>query len=111
FSRDWSSDVCSSDLGGDVDPRAVRVGDPAGDREAQAGALRLPARLVSPVEALEHVGELRNRDPDPRVRDDDSRPGVHRCNIEADAAARGRELDGVVEHDQEQLTDESWIAD
>src|SRR3989441_654142 len=96
--------------GADLDPRAVRVGDPAGDREAQAGALRLPPRLVSPVEALEHVGELRGGDPNPRVRDDDGRPAVHGCNVEPDATARGRELDGVVEHDQEQLTDQSRIT-
>src|SRR5256712_5053785 len=95
--------------GADVDARAVRVGDPAGDREAQAGALRFPPRLVSPVEALEHVGQLRGGDPDPRVRDDDGRPAVHRCNVEPDATARGRELDGVVEPDQEQLTDEGRI--
>src|SRR2546430_10335079 len=45
FDCDWSSDVCSSDLGGPspraahhVDPPAVRLGNPLGDGESQPRA-------------------------------------------------------------------------
>src|SRR3546814_8591692 len=64
---DWSSDVCSSDLGADdaaeLDQRHARLGRDAADLGTQRldllavllGEL-LPAALAQPIEALEPVG-------------------------------------------------------
>src|SRR5699024_11360958 len=49
--RDWSSDVCSSDLEG----AAGAVGDVAGDDLADRDAARLGVRLEEAVEAEEEV--------------------------------------------------------
>src|SRR5207302_5808828 len=75
FSRDWSSDVCSSDLSG---------------RRGEAGpmkSLELAVRASHRVEALEDAGERRagHRGPDLLVRE----PGVDAI---ADAAEAMRPL-------------------
>src|SRR3989449_5148483 len=48
----------------DVDPRAVHVGDPASDREAEPGPVGLPAGRVAAIEALEHMRQLLGGDAD-----------------------------------------------
>ena len=55
-----------------ADVAAVRAGDVAGDRQAEAGAaFVLVARLVQPVERPEHVLPVRRRDAGAVVVDDD----------------------------------------
>src|SRR5690606_40770420 len=51
FSRDWSSDVCSSDLAGtqpDGVPGSVRVAQPTDDGPAVTGGAARAARYVRP---------------------------------------------------------------
>src|SRR6266480_5661593 len=93
----------------DTDPGVVRIGNPAGDREAEPRPVRLPPGRISAVEALEHVGELLGRDADAGVRYDHRRPAVLDGHVETHMTPGGRELDGIVEDDQEQLADERSI--
>src|SRR6266516_4806200 len=52
----------------DTDPGVVRIGNPAGDREAEPRPVRLPPGRISAVEALEHVGKLPARVADAGLR-------------------------------------------
>ena len=88
----------------------MRVHDPARDREAEAGSVRLAPRRLTPIEALEHMREVFRRDADPRVRDDHRGPTIVRRHVQAHLPARRGELDGVVQHDQQELPDERRVA-
>src|SRR5690606_40190406 len=81
FSRDWSSDVCSSDLYVEdlVDAfLACRERMPA----LRGGAFNMgggPANAVSLLEVLERIGELTGRSPD--IRHSDWRTGDQRYYV------------------------------
>src|SRR3546814_17203211 len=49
---DWSSDVCSSDLGGDA-PRAGGIAAADLGETGDAGALQVPVRIVGNVVAID----------------------------------------------------------
>src|SRR5690606_8095904 len=58
FSRDWSSDVCSSDLLQSLAQRHQALLEAAAEQEAQLVALALEAeRLAQRVQELESLGE------------------------------------------------------
>src|SRR6266436_4288714 len=86
-------------------------GDPASDREAEPGPVGLPAGRVAAIEALEHVRQLLGGDANAGVAHDDRGPAVLRRYVQPNATARRRELDGVVEHNQEQLAYQRRIGE
>src|SRR5690242_1034 len=63
----------------DRDRAAVRLGDPLGDREPEAGAwtvARARARWIGAPETLEDVREITGGDADPGVSDGQAHPAV-----------------------------------
>ena len=83
---------------------AHEVGEHLADRQAQArAAARRSARFRAPRERLEHVLELAGGDAGPGVLDLEHGHLAHMGEPELDAA-HVRELDGVAEHVDEDLT-------
>src|SRR5919112_282994 len=78
----------------DGDVSAVRLDDAAHDREAEPGAAPLGGAGALP-EAVEHVRQVLGRDPRAGVLDGEADAGRVAVGGERDAAAAGRELEGV----------------
>src|SRR5881396_2753606 len=103
-------DACAGWVGSDRNPGAVPICDPARDGQTQSCPLRLTARAVAAVEALEDPGQLIGGNANSSVRDDHRAFAVSGCNIQLDASTLGCVLDGVVEHDQHQPLDEPRVT-
>src|SRR5690606_13757977 len=87
----------------DVNPAAVRLDDPLDDGEAEADPVPFGTVAAGLPEAVEDVGQVLFADPDPRVRDRDAELGPLDRRVDCDAAALGRELDGVADQVGEHL--------
>src|SRR5215208_8195603 len=81
---------------------AVELGDLAGDGQPQARAA-LGAGGIGPVEALEDVGQLVLRDPNPRIRDRQRHAAVFFPHTDRDVPAVRRVLDRVVQENGSDL--------
>src|SRR5215218_2186139 len=81
---------------------AVELGDLAGDGQPQARAA-LGAGGIGPVEALEDVGQLVLRDPNPRIRDRQRHAAVFFPHTDRDAPTVRRVLDRVVQENESRL--------
>src|SRR5207245_5861459 len=88
--RDWSSDVCSSDLVRDQEPKAaplsgfalnpdaptLHLDQPLAEHQAQAGPLERPGgRAVELLKFREQARLVFGPDPDPGVRSEERRVG------------------------------------
>src|SRR5690242_17742611 len=108
--RETHDDFGSSRTRTDVDLGVVRVGDPAGDGQAEAGSLPFTAGAFTAVEALKDVGQLVGRNPDAGIDDAYGRGAVLQARVDPHAPSRRRELDGVVEENPEQLAQGHGVA-
>src|SRR5258707_846498 len=77
---------------------------------AQAGAVGVAARAVGAEKALEHARQITGVDADAGVGDGDGAAAVGDVNIEPHCAARRRELDRIVEQDEEQAAHQDGVA-
>ncbi len=84
--------------------------DPARDGQTESCPLRLTARAVAAVEALEDPGQLIGGNANSGVRDDHRAFAVSGCNIQPDASTLRCVLDRVVEYDQQQPLDEPRVT-
>src|SRR5258706_3401947 len=74
-------DACAGWVGSDRNPGAVPIRDPARDGQTQSCPLRLTARAVAAVEALEDPGQLIGGDANFRGRLDHRRVSASCRNI------------------------------
>src|SRR5229473_2205077 len=92
------------------DLAAMQIDDPAGDREAEAGAAGFTgARLIGTVEAFEDVREVFFGDADAGVADFDARMAGSIRKAQGNLAAGGRVLHGVFENDQQETRERGMI--
>jgi hypothetical protein len=95
----------------DRDGRAVPIGDPLGQGEAQTSAVGMARpRWVDTVKALEKARERVGRDADAGVAYIEPGGAVLTRHAQRDAAACGRELDGVVEEVQQESLEPACIT-
>src|SRR5688572_18359647 len=90
--------MAAARFGNDLDAPAVRLGELARDRQAEAGALRAAERPgAAAEERFENRLALFCRHPGPAVDNVDRRPGIALARAHAHFAARWRELDGIAD--------------
>src|SRR5437773_1128152 len=96
----------------DVDPPAVRLGNPLGDGESQPRAGTLTgtrARRIGAPEAIEDVRQVSRGDADSGIGHAEGDPAVREAQLHAHGPARGSVLHGVGEEVQDQLADAGGV--